>query len=165
MRNTKPDEFFLKKIKATDAKDLASWKYKAPLDFYNHSDSPYFYLDPANNYSLLFKEKDILGFYCYGLECQIKGGNYKEEALDIGIGLNPKFIGKGLGKKFFQNVLNDIKAKKNPKKIRLSVANFNKAAIKIYESFGFKKLSTFSREDGITFSVFILLNQDAEKKL
>ena len=84
------------------AEKLATWRYQPPLDFYNHAETPEYYLDPENRYFIVYQNNKILGFYCSGYECRVPGGNYKEEALDIGIGLNPDFVGQGFGRFFLR---------------------------------------------------------------
>ena len=145
-------------ISEETAKILETWKYKAPYDFYNHSEPIEFYLNPENQYHIAFLEDEILGFYCLGLECQVPGGDYKDKVLDIGISLNPKFIGKGLGTIFFNAVTEHIKEKEKPQILRLTVADFNLAAIKVYEKTGFRKKASFKAKSGVKFSVFLMEN-------
>lgn len=147
---------FFKPIDKEAAEDLATWKYEPPLDLYNHTEPAEYCLRPENNYFVAYKGDKILGFYCFGEECIVSGGDYEVEALDIGIGLNPEFVGQGFGKAFFKAAIMDIGRTHPGMKIRLTVANFNKVAIKVYEVSGFVKESEFIRKDGMEFSIYTL---------
>jgi hypothetical protein len=37
-----------------------------------------------------------IGFCCFGPDAQLRGGDYHEPALDVGLGLRPDLVGKGL---------------------------------------------------------------------
>ena len=134
-------------INETCAEQLSHWKYHPPLNFYNHKESPEYYLKEENHYRVALIGSEVLGFYCYGKEAQVSGGDYSDDALDFGLGLNPEYIGQGLGRAFLAAVLNDLNKHYPEKKIRLTVADFNERAIKIYKEAGFEKVSSFVKNE------------------
>ncbi|MBK3494698.1 GNAT family N-acetyltransferase [Viridibacillus sp. YIM B01967] len=141
------------------AKEILSWRYEAPYDFYNNDldtdtlrellENPY--------YSVIDNSGELVGFFCIGQSAQVpsgsKFGTYSEEMIDIGIGMKPGLTGKGYGSTFFSFVLNHIQDE-NCIPIRLTVAKFNQRAIHLYEKFGFVRIMEF-RNDSTEFIVMI----------
>jgi ribosomal-protein-alanine N-acetyltransferase len=64
----------------------------------------------------------------------------------IGLGLRPDCTGKGLGQAFVEAGLEYAKQKFDPATFRLSVATFNRRAIRVYEKVGFKPDGVFMNE-------------------
>lgn len=125
------------------AKEILSWKYEKPYDFYNgeiNEEGMKELLD--GSYKVLTDEnKKVFGFFCTGETARIPIGNqygvYNIKAIDMGLGMNPKYVGKGYGYDFCSHILNDIKEHNKGIPIRLSVAIFNKRAVHLYENLGF----------------------------
>ncbi|MBT2638272.1 MULTISPECIES: GNAT family N-acetyltransferase [unclassified Bacillus (in: firmicutes)] len=126
------------------AMDILSWHYDPPYDFYNNevnNDAIYELLNEGYT-AVEDEEGNLIGFYCSGHSAQVpKGrmlGAYTEPAIDVGIGIHPKLTGKGNGYLFLSFVLNELAALGSHAIFRLTVAGFNKRAIKLYEKVGFR---------------------------
>lgn len=78
----------------------------------------------ADSYFAVIENKELIGFYCY---TQISS-----DTIDIGLGMKPSFTGKGQGLGFLEAGLDFAKSLYHPEKLMLSVAAFNKRAIKVY---------------------------------
>lgn len=133
------------------ATEILGWVYEAPYDFYNNSvtpegirelmDQPYF--------AVLGEGGMLAGFFCVGESAQVPAGTafgaYSEGSVDIGIGMNPKLTGKGLGFAFFSLVLNHLQDTLPGMPLRLTVASFNERAIRLYTKIGFEEKLRFQR--------------------
>jgi RimJ/RimL family protein N-acetyltransferase len=103
-------------------------------------------------YSVHNGSKPVVGFCCFGHEGQVPGGNYSTGLLDIGLGLRPDLTGSGNGHEFLAAILCFADRLHAPAGFRVSVAEFNKRAIRLYEKAGFRTDSRFSnRDDGKPF--------------
>ena len=134
----------------TEAKEVNAWVYEKPYDLYSFSEDKEDMdeLLDGSYYSCYDANGELVGYFCYGKAAQVPGGQKAElyngdNTLDIGLGMKPSLVGQGMGKKFLRNGLSYGKEKFNPQKFRLSVATFNKRAIALYESLGFKKGQCF----------------------
>ncbi|MEX2326275.1 MAG: GNAT family N-acetyltransferase, partial [Pseudomonadales bacterium] len=87
-----------------------------------------------------------IGFCSYGQDGQVPGGDYSANALDIGLGMKPELTGSGHGKAFFDAILDFAARNSEPAAYRLTVADFNERAKKLYRQFGFRKHSEFHDE-------------------
>ncbi len=64
----------------------------------------------------------------------------------MGLGMNPKLVGKGSGLNFCSFILFYIEQNYKDIPIRLTVATFNHRAIHLYEKLGFVKKDAFSSD-------------------
>jgi [ribosomal protein S18]-alanine N-acetyltransferase len=134
------------------AKQILTWKYEAPYDFYNNEESSESLNELLENtyYAVLSEEQELVGFFCLGIAAQVPYGStvgaYNEEIKDIGIGMNPSLTGQGFGTEFFSFILSYIQETYQLESIRLTVAKFNQRAIHLYKKLGFVEKVEFTRE-------------------
>jgi RimJ/RimL family protein N-acetyltransferase len=94
----------------------------------------------------------LAGFYCIGASARVPAGQklhaYDDTGLmDIGLGMAPTLCGKGLGLAFLVRGLAFLREEFSASAFRLSVAAFNRRAIRVYEKAGFIKTGSFLRKD------------------
>ncbi|SMC18524.1 Acetyltransferase (GNAT) domain-containing protein [Clostridium acidisoli DSM 12555] len=156
----------IKQMNYDEAKQISKWIYKEPYSIYSMDGSDNCIGELLNEtyFSASDEENHLIGYYCFGESAQVPVGNqfgaYEcKDITDIGLGINPNLCGQGLGLKFFISGLDYARNNLSAKRFRLTVATFNKRAIKVYQKAGFKKLNSFERitETGKTdFWVMIL---------
>lgn len=81
-------------------------------------------------YQVVDDQDELVGYFC--LE------RLSEEKVEVGLGLRPDLTGHGLGLNFVKGIEEFIQNNFNYRIIVLSVASFNKRAIKVYQRAGFK---------------------------
>lgn len=144
-------------------KAIVNWHYPFPFDFYNIDSSiPLvdllaIYLDPFYQFHRIHNgDGQLVGFCSFGLDGQVPGGDYSMSALDIGLGMHPDMIGKGKGGDFFAAIMQFAIKEYDPTTLRLTVADFNSRAIKVYTKSGFTSWQHFSDDrNGVSFTSFI----------
>ncbi|MBP0726958.1 GNAT family N-acetyltransferase [Bacillus sp. RG28] len=150
-------ELFIKDMNEKFAVEIVNWRYEAPYDFYDNEETFEAINEMIENpyYAVVNQSEELVGFFCIGSSAQVPIGHqfgaYSEEILDIGIGMKPDMTGKGFGFTFFSKVLQTIGKDKS---IRLTVAEFNRRAIRLYKKLGFIEKMKFKR-DSIEFIVMI----------
>ncbi|WP_196426715.1 GNAT family N-acetyltransferase [Lysinibacillus cavernae] len=133
----------------TYANEILHWQYEQPYDFYNNEVSDETLQEMLENpyYAIVNDQEELIGFYCTGSAAQVPKGHefgaYVKGCVDVGIGMNPNLTGQGLGATFFSYILMTIQQEQHTP-LRLTVAQFNKRAIHLYEKFGFVKDIEFS---------------------
>jgi [ribosomal protein S18]-alanine N-acetyltransferase len=144
-------ELVVKRMTEEYAKQILTWKYEAPYDFYNNEESSESLNELLENsyYALLNTDNTLIGFFCIGSAAQVPFGRtvgaYSEDICDIGIGMNPSLTGQGFGAEFFSFILSYILETYKIESLRLSVAAFNQRAIHLYTKLGFVRKMEFSR--------------------
>ena len=123
---------------------IAGWHYEPPYSFYDwsaDSDDAALLLGEDTREGRFFSAFDednaLVGFF----EFQVKGDD-----VVVGLGLRPDLTGRGLGRQFLEAGMFFAQERFRPARFTLSVASFNKRAIRVYERAGFAPLRTFDHE-------------------
>lgn len=135
-------DFNFSKMSQEQAERVSKWHYEGEYSFYdfeNDEEDLEELLSPhGDNYYMVEKGNEEVGFFCF---------ETKNDSVEIGLGMKPELTGRGMGLNFFKAGLNFAISKYNPQEITLSVATFNKRAIKVYEKAGFVSANTFMQQD------------------
>jgi [ribosomal protein S18]-alanine N-acetyltransferase len=147
------------------AQSILGWCYAPPYDFYNPRGAPSgedaaLLADPRSGYYAIYGLHDeLVAYCCFGLDGQVPGGDYSAEALDIGMQLRPDLTGHGQGRDLARAVLKHGRAVHCPARFRVTVAEFNRRALRVWEQAGFERTQTFARDPGGT--RFVILTRSA----
>lgn len=113
------------------------WHYNDRYSFYDMENDPEDFeeiITPAlrddKYYQVLNDKDELVGYFC--LE------RLSEKKVEVGLGLRPDLTGQGLGLEFVKGIEAFIQDNFDDEIIVLSVASFNKRAIKVYQRAGFK---------------------------
>lgn len=135
---------------AAGARIVAGWQYEAPYDLYSHDvdkveETVRYYSDPVHHYyTARSAEGELLGFFCFGQEARVPGGNYEgSDVVDVGIGLRPDLTGRGMGHAFIAAVIGFARRQFSPRYLRATVADFNKRSRRAFEKHGFVPIQAF----------------------
>lgn len=162
-------EYSVRELTERDARELASWRYEPPYDFYNGSDADLQELLDGSTYGVDDESGTLVGFVAYGATCTVPGGRalglYTPDALDIGLGMRPDLTGLGLGPAFTATAMDFARTTLGASRLRLSVATFNRRAITVYERAGFRAVRTFmSASSGGQTEFVLMVSEDEEAK-
>ncbi|CAH1059556.1 hypothetical protein PAECIP111894_05768 [Paenibacillus pseudetheri] len=150
-------KLYMEKLNADVARDILSWRYEQPYDFYNNEQTPEAISEMlADSYFSVFDDnKELVGFFCTGSSAQVPNESYtySQGFIDIGLGMRPEFTGQGNGTLFFTAVLSQIDTMVGKSSKRLTVAKFNDRAIQLYEKLGFSREAEFVKGS----TVFIVM--------
>jgi [ribosomal protein S18]-alanine N-acetyltransferase len=136
-------------ITASDAEEISRWRYPEPYATYDGDPSSVpGLLNPRYNYhAVTGPGGDLVGYFCFGADATVPAGRklglYDEDALDVGLGMRPDLTGRGLGPDFVRAGLRFAGQAFSPSAFRLTVAVFNRRAIKVYEAAGFERIRAF----------------------
>lgn len=139
----------VKEMKLADANEISLWIYDEPYSLYSMDGSQETVDELMNGaYYTVFNDNNIIGFFCFGESAQVPGGRTEglydsADAIDIGLGLRPDLTGKGIGLEFVLVGIDFGIKKYRTGMVRLTVAEFNKRAIRVYEKAGFIMKSSF----------------------
>ncbi|MGH2352706.1 MAG: GNAT family N-acetyltransferase [Chloroflexota bacterium] len=147
-------DFRFRRMDEPDARAILAWRYEGPYAFYNCDPaeveaSVRTFVEPRNTYyAIRTAEHGLMGFCCFGPEARVPGGDYTGDGvLDVGLGMRPDLTGKGIGPGFVAAILAFAAQELAPSGFRLTVAAFNRRAIRVYEKVGFRVANVFVRDD------------------
>jgi ribosomal-protein-alanine N-acetyltransferase len=137
-------QFELRPMGEELADAIANWHYEGADAFYDMDrdmDDLEELLDPGNwesKYCAVVDEHgELVGFFRF---------EKRDDALAIRLGLRPDLTGCGLGRAFVEAGLDYARQVYAPASFRLSVATFNRRAIRVYEKVGFERDGVFIAE-------------------
>jgi len=148
------------------AQEIVSWQYGEEYAVYSMDGSVDLLTEilDGSYYALVDGAENIIGHYCIGNSAQVpsvvQDEMYKADCIDFGLGMNPSLVGRGLGKHFLRFILDCVELDHPGKRIRLTVATFNKRAIKLYENAGFVEVNRFSKVTADDACEFIVMVQN-----
>jgi [ribosomal protein S18]-alanine N-acetyltransferase len=149
-------------LDAAGARAVATWRYPPPYTLYQIEltgtqleEGIAFLIDPANCYYRIDNDHgELEAFCCYGYDAQVEGGDYTEEALDLGLGLHPDLTGQGRGLGFVRATINVGIQIYQPSLLRVTIAGFNARAQHVWQKAGFRQTQSFQAEHQQTFLIF-----------
>ncbi len=151
-----------------EARAVVSWRYEAPYDFYdmaNDQEGLEELLGPPEQregYYAVRSDDELVGFFCFGPGGQLSSFEYADDgSLDIGLGLRPDLVGRGLGLEFLLAGLEFGRRHFAPAGFRLAVATFNERAIQVYERAGFRRVTVFTHHTSDGERPFLLMTREA----
>lgn len=160
----------IKPMELDAAVQISKWIYGEPYSLYSMDGSN----DCINElmdgyyYSAVDKGNNLIGYYCFGEAAKVPAGNKfgvydKVNYTDIGLGIKPDMCGNKIGFDFLTAGLDFAARELGAKGFRLTVAAFNKRAIKVYERLGFKRVNSFKRISENGEMEFWVMTKDSSK--
>lgn len=161
-----PYDWVIHPMTEQDDYDIAQWKYDGIYAFYNRVSMPPFPQTPSKFIEDAFAVRngtgELIGHFHFGVDAQIptvEDDVYSSDYLDIGLGLRPDLCGHGLGVPFVQAGLSFGLNTYHTNNFRLSVAQFNERAVRVYEKVGFLKVREVTNSH-FNNSFFIMINSE-----
>lgn len=135
----------IQKLSQCHAEEIANeWKNEGIYKFYDATEDEEDYQElisqelRGEQYFEVLSEDQLIGFFVVN--------DSIPKVVDYGLGMKPELTGHGNGKLFIQKTIQYILENYYVETITLSVALFNKRAIKCYEKCGFIKEKEFTME-------------------
>jgi len=135
-----------------NARTIVRWRYGQPYDVYNMAPDKFeegvqAFLDPQNTYYSISDDRgELVAYCCFGPDAQVPGGDYRANALDVGMGVRPDLTGRGHGLTYVKAVLGFARRTFAPAAFRVTVAEFNRRALRVWAKAGFQPVQTFQRD-------------------
>ncbi len=144
---------------AAHATNIGGWRYAAPYAVYDSdAHTADLMLDPANNYhAVVDASGSLVAFCCFGREAQVPGGDYSDDALDIGVGMHPLLTGQGRGRDLIGAVAEHAELVLGARRLRATIAAWNQRSIQAATAAGFRRAGTFRQAAGAGGRTFTVL--------
>lgn len=144
-------ELVFKPIIREQAVEYSNWKYEAPYDLYNISDTDRQVeidgmLKVPNTTFAIVSGGELIGVRSFGEDGKVRGGSYDEQYQDTGGALRPNLTGKGLGEEVMRAGLAFGREELGFTQFRVTVAAFNQRALTVCKRVEFKEKQRFLRE-------------------
>lgn len=154
-------DYEFSRMSQEQAEDIAyNWHYEGDYSFYDieaDQEDLAEFLNPkerGNSYYVVTNDNGTVGFFNLN--------KAKDNTIDIGLGMRPDLTGSGYGLDFLKAGLEFAQLKYAPTKITLSVATFNKRAIRVYDKAGFQPIDTFMQNTNGSYFEFLKMNYECK---
>ena len=134
---------------ATAARAIARWRYAGAHALYNTAEEEIeatvcTLCTPQHRYfAISLRDGGLLGYCCFGEDARVPDGDYPDDALDIGMGIQPALLGQGLGTRLLQQAIAFANQEYAPPRFRATVAAFNERALRLCRGAGFRECTCF----------------------
>lgn len=141
-------KLYLRRLTRAAALEIIYWRYPPPYDVYNLVDGAVIasFLESQSCgkcYQIEDEFGALVAFCCFGQDAQVPGASYPDPWLDLGLGVRPDLTGQGQGIHYFNAVLDFARTHFATSMLRLTVADFNRRAQRLYERAGFVVVEHF----------------------
>ena len=136
-----------------DAEAIAGWRYAGADAVYDID----VLVTAEEGYWAVDREGGLIGYCCFGLEARVHGVDEQEGTLDVGYGLRPDLMGRGLGRAFVRAILDFGIDRFEPERLRLLILDWNERSRKVAESLGFTSEPSVRNDIG----TFLVMSRSA----
>lgn len=149
-------------LEPRDAETVASWRYQGPWSVYDPrpGDDP---ISAVAGYDAVVDDAgSLVGFICVGPEARVPGLAEADGTLDIGVGMHPDLVGRGLGRRLGAVVLDHLRGRYGDRPLRAVVQGWNERSLRLARGLGFRDAGIHQCvQDGRQVS-YVLLVRPAE---
>lgn len=139
------------------AREIATWTYLDEWSVYNSSPTSDLFTTEAGYLAVVGSENILVGFACSGVEARVPGLSEAVDTLDVGLGMNPIFVGQGRGAEFGAAVVSYFQDSTNARYLRVVVQSWNERSLNLARNLGFKEIETHDCDQNGSFVTYTLL--------
>jgi ribosomal-protein-alanine N-acetyltransferase len=132
-------------LSGDDAAAIASWRYPGGYSTYDFDDPPAL----AGDTWAVTEAEELIGYCCFGAPARVPGAEEEPGTLDVGYGLAPDRMGRGLGPRFVDTILEFALVRFAPERTRLYILEWNERSRKVAAGHGFAVESVLASDEGL----------------
>lgn len=120
----------------SDAEEIAAWRYDVPWSVYDVTAAD-LRSELADYRTVVAAARgEVVGFYCTGPAARVAGLSVEDQTIDLGVGLRPDLVGRGMGQQFARAVLDDLRQNRGARRVRVVVQSWNERSARLALSMG-----------------------------
>ena len=139
----------------------AEWRYEGPWSVYDPREGELIGADKGYHAIIDRCTGGFLGYLCIGEEARVPGLDEAPDVVDVGIGLDPAFVGHGRGRAIVGPVLDWVVRETGKMTLRAVVQAWNERSLRLCSGLGFEVCGHHVVEqDGDKVDYVVLLRSD-----
>lgn len=139
------------------AREIATWTYLDEWRVYNSSPKSDLFTTDAGYLAVIGSENILVGFACSGVEARVPGLSDRADTLDMGLGMNPIFVGQRHGAEFGTAVVSHFHENTNASYLRVVVQSWNERSLNLARTLGFKEIGIHECDQNGSFVAYTVL--------
>lgn len=128
-----------------DSRQIASWRYPGRYATYDVSEI----VTAERGFWAVHDEGQLVGYCCFGDEARVPGVVEEPGVLDVGYGMKPDLMGRGLGRGFIRSILEFGAGEYDPRRSRLLILAWNARSLAAARSVGFDEVGVVRSAEGM----------------
>jgi [ribosomal protein S18]-alanine N-acetyltransferase len=132
-------------LTSADAAAIGSWRYPGRYSTYNFDGPPAL---ASDHHWAVTEAEELIGYCCFGAPARVAGAEEEPGTLDVGYGLAPDRMGRALGHRFVDAILDFALERFDPERLRLYVLDWNERSKKVAAGHGFTVESVLQSHEG-----------------
>jgi RimJ/RimL family protein N-acetyltransferase len=125
----------IRMLTEADSEAIATWRYPGRYATYD-PDEP---VTPEGGSWAVEHEGELVGYCSFGHAARVPGIEEEEGTLDVGYGMRPDLMGRGLGREFVGAILDHATGEFSPGRFRLLILDWNERSQRVAAVLGFRK--------------------------
>jgi RimJ/RimL family protein N-acetyltransferase len=117
-----------------DAGAISTWRYPQPYSTYDVTEP----ISASGGYWAVYDAEQLVGRCCFGFEARVPGVDEEDGTVDVGYGMRPDLVGRGLGREFVATVCTFAISTFSPLRLRLLILDWNQRSRKVAEALAFE---------------------------
>lgn len=134
----------IRPLREADSEAISTWRYPGRYATYDIGDVA----RDADASWVVWDAGELVGHCCFGAEARVPGVNEEDGTVDVGYGMRPDLVGKGLGGDFVSAILDFAVAEFSPRQLRLLILTWNERSRKVAQALGFEIERTIRSAEG-----------------
>ena len=126
-----------------DVRDISAWRYEGDYATYDVTGG----VSPGLGYFAVERAGRLAGYCCFGAEARVPGVPAEAGTLDVGYGMRPELVGRGLGRAFVGAILAFGMRRFDPERLRMLILRWNVRSRRVAEGHGFVVSGSFGEFD------------------
>ena len=123
---------------------VGAWRYPGRLSTYELGGP----VAPQRPLMAVEHGDELIGYCCFDEEARVRGVEAEAGSLDVGYGLRPDLVGRGLGREFVAAILDYAEAEFEPARLRLLIVDWNARSRRLAEVLGFSERTSVVNDEG-----------------
>jgi RimJ/RimL family protein N-acetyltransferase len=111
----------IRRLTDTDVRQVTGWRYEGRYSTYDVTGG----ISPGLGYYAVENDRRLVGFCCFGAEARVPGVAAEAGTLDVGYGLRPDLVGRGLSRAFIAAILAFGVERYRPRRLRVLILRWN----------------------------------------
>jgi ribosomal-protein-alanine N-acetyltransferase len=131
--------------------NILSWRYPAELATYNFDGTELeAMLDPGNLYFAIRRADQLIGYVCLGAEARVPGLEPSAGVDDLGMGLAPEHVGRGLSRWLIPALIGQLRemGALGGHTVRAVILDWNLRSQRAVRAAGFTPIGTVDSREG-----------------
>lgn len=143
-----PGHLSVRPLRRQDAEAITSWRYEGPWSAYDPRPADPLLSAEAGYQAVVDDAGTLVGFVCTGQEARVPGLAEQDGIVDVGVGMRPDLVGRGLGSAFGAVVLGHIRDTCGDRPLRAAVQSWNERSLRLARGLGFRDTGLHHCEQG-----------------